>query len=181
MAFGFLATRLFKLPSWVTPALCFNNTTSLPLLLIESLETTGILDKLIMGDSDSSSAALLRAKSYLLVNSVVGNSLTFALGPKLLDGEESPEQEEEEQKQANGGSTQTQQDAEQGYARVRSIRKNDKMVMPTARKLKRRRKLTSRHHYYLSHLCGEGSKPKASVMTRAGSSGIGYIHGLGIS
>ena len=114
MGLGFGATRLFKLPSWVTPALCFNNTTSLPLLLIESLETTGILEKLIMSDSDSSSAALLRAKSYLLVNAIVGNSLTFALGPRLLDGEESPEQEEE-QKQANGRPPQAQQDTEQGY------------------------------------------------------------------
>ncbi len=102
MGLGLLATRLFKLPSWITPALCFNNTTSLPLLLIESLETTGILEKLIMSDSDSSSAALLRAKSYFLVNSIVGNSLTFALGSRLLDGEESPEEVEEDQKQANG-------------------------------------------------------------------------------
>lgn len=115
MALGFVATRLFKLPSWITPALCFNNTTSLPLLLIESLETTGILERLIMSDSDSSSAALLRAKSYFLVNYIVGNSLTFALGPKLLDGEESPEEVEEIQKQANNGSPQARQDAEQGY------------------------------------------------------------------
>jgi len=115
MGLGLLATRLFKLPSWITPALCFNNTTSLPLLLIESLETTGILEKLIMSDSDSSSAALLRAKSYFLVNSIVGNSLTFALGPRLLDGEESPEEVEEDQKQANGRFIQTRQDAEQGY------------------------------------------------------------------
>lgn len=115
MGLGLLATRLFKLPSWITPALCFNNTTSLPLLLIESLETTGILEKLIMSDSDSSSAALLRAKSYFLVNAIVGNSLTFALGPRLLDGEESPEEVEEDQKQADGRFIQTRQDAQQGY------------------------------------------------------------------
>lgn len=114
MGLGLLATRLFKLPSWITPALCFNNTTSLPLLLIESLETTGILEKLLMSDRDSSSAALLRAKSYFLVNSIVGNSLTFALGPRLLDGEESPEEVEEDQKQADGRFVQPQQDSEQG-------------------------------------------------------------------
>ena len=105
MGLGLLVTRVFKLPSWVTPALCFNNTTSLPLLLIESLETTGILEKLILSDKDSSAAALLRAKSYLLINSLVGNSMTFALGPKLLDGEDSSEHEEGEgstQKQGNG-------------------------------------------------------------------------------
>ena len=64
MGMGLLATRIFKLPSWVTPALCFNNTTSLPLLLIEALKETGILEKLIIDGNDSSAAALLRAKSY---------------------------------------------------------------------------------------------------------------------
>lgn len=47
-----------------------------------------------MSDSDTSSAALSRAKSYFLVSSMVGNSLTFALGPKLLDDEESPDEED---------------------------------------------------------------------------------------
>lgn len=98
MLIGFVATRLFKFPSWVTPAVTFNNTTSLPLLLIQSLATTGILGKLLMSDSDTESDALKRAQSYFLVCSMVGNSLTFALGPKLLDGEESPDEEEEEDK-----------------------------------------------------------------------------------
>ncbi|KAF2497363.1 membrane transporter [Lophium mytilinum] len=84
MLLGVFATRVFKLPAWVTPALAFNNTTSLPLLLIQSLESTGILNSILMGDSDTSSAAINRAKSYFLVNSMVSNSLTFALGPRLL-------------------------------------------------------------------------------------------------
>lgn len=112
MGLGFIATRLFKLPSWVTPALCFNNTTSLPLLLIESLETTGILEVLVVGDGDSTASAVLRAKSYLLINSIVSNSMTFALGAKLLDEEES-EQDQEAQRQANGGPAKPQQDAGQ--------------------------------------------------------------------
>lgn len=118
MGLGLTVTRLFKLPSWVTPALCFNNTTSLPLLLIESLETTGILERLITSDSDSTAAALLRAKSYLLMNSLVGNSITFALGPKLLDGEDLEEQEEEGriQKQGNGTVPQKRQSVNQGDA-----------------------------------------------------------------
>lgn len=103
MGLGFAVTHVFKLQSWVTPALCFNNTTALPLLLIQSLQSTGILDRLLLSDSDTSSDALLRAKSYFLVNAIIGNSLTFALGPKLLDGEESPEQHESlENKNANG-------------------------------------------------------------------------------
>src|SRR4051794_14557185 len=35
LCIGTVATRFFKLPTWVTPAICFNNTTSLPLLLIQ--------------------------------------------------------------------------------------------------------------------------------------------------
>ena len=118
MLLGFVTTRVFKLPSWVTPALCFNNTTALPLLLIQSLQSTGILDKLLMSSTDSSSDALARANSYFLVNAIVGNSLTFALGPKLLDAEESPEGGEGEDKpqedvheQGASGS----QNAEQGH------------------------------------------------------------------
>ncbi|KAI9819930.1 MAG: hypothetical protein M1827_006500 [Pycnora praestabilis] len=98
MGMGFAATRIFKLPSWTTPAVSFNNTTSLPLLLIQSLDSTGILDKLLLSDSDTTADAVKRAKSYFLVCSIVGNSLTFALGPKLLDGEEAPDQEKKDKK-----------------------------------------------------------------------------------
>ena len=115
MGLGLLITRLFRLPSWVTPALCFNNTTSLPLLLIESLATTGILERLITGENDSQDAAVTRARSYFLVNAVVSNSLTFALGPKLLDGQQSPEQQEGGQQHPNGDvESDRRHDAEQG-------------------------------------------------------------------
>lgn len=83
MLLGVVCTRVFKLPVWVTPALAFNNTTSLPLLLLQSLQSTGILDSVLVGD-DTASAAIERAQSYFLVNSMVSNSLTFALGPRLL-------------------------------------------------------------------------------------------------
>jgi hypothetical protein len=75
MLLGMAITRIFKTPSWVTPAIAFNNTTSLPLLLVQSLAATKLLDTL-----DSSGDAVARAKSYFLVNAMVGNSLTFALG-----------------------------------------------------------------------------------------------------
>lgn len=119
MLLGYTATRFFNLPSWTTPALCFNNTTSLPLLLVQALDATGILTKLLMSDSDTSSDAVARAKSYFLVCAIVGNSLTFALGPRLLDGEEAPDKEEEDSDQAdeaegaNGGVEGTE-DVEQG-------------------------------------------------------------------
>lgn len=112
MALGFVLTRFLGLPCWATPAICFNNTTSLPLLLIQSLEATGVLSTLLMSDSDTTSEAITRAKSYFLVCSIVSNSLTFSVGPKLLGGEDAPDEDEEDKKHGiNGGSV---EDAEQG-------------------------------------------------------------------
>lgn len=96
MLLGWFVARFFKLPSWVTPAISFNNTTALPLLLIESLASTGILDQLLESDTDTVDAALMRAQSYFLVNAMIGDTLTFALGPKLLDGEHAPERKKDD-------------------------------------------------------------------------------------
>jgi hypothetical protein len=82
MVLGVFVARAFKLPAWATPALAFNNTTSRPLLLIQSLDATGILNSILTGDSNST--AIDKAKSHFLVNSMVSNSLTFALSPRLL-------------------------------------------------------------------------------------------------
>ncbi|KAL9625832.1 MAG: hypothetical protein Q9160_000152 [Pyrenula sp. 1 TL-2023] len=91
-----LPTKFLKLPPWVTPAICFNNTTALPLLLIESLSTTGLLSRLMVDPNDDAGSAVTRAKSYFLVNAIIGNCLTFAIGPRLLDAENAPEKKEEE-------------------------------------------------------------------------------------
>lgn len=92
MGIGMLVTKLFKLPAWTTPAMAFNNTTSLPLLLVTSLATTGILKPLIGTDADD---AVDRAKSFFLINSMVSNTLTFALGPRLMDGDKKEDEEED--------------------------------------------------------------------------------------
>lgn len=57
-----------------------------------------------MGSSDSTSDAVNRAKSYFLVNAIVGNSLTFALGPELLNlhGEDAPDAPDEAKQNRNG-------------------------------------------------------------------------------
>lgn len=91
--FGIMMTRLFNMPAWVTPAITFNNTTSLPLLLVQALDATNLLDSI-----DSTGDAVSRAESYFLVNAMVCNSLTFALGPKLLNGfeEDAPESKAED-------------------------------------------------------------------------------------
>jgi len=90
MAIGLLGVKILKLPHWVTPAICFNNTTSLPLLLIQALDATGILSTLVV-DGESASKAIKRATSYFLVCAIVGNSMTFALGPRLMDAENAPD------------------------------------------------------------------------------------------
>ncbi|KAL9593312.1 MAG: hypothetical protein Q9179_005958, partial [Wetmoreana sp. 5 TL-2023] len=98
MLLGSILTRLLKLPSWLTPAMSFNNTTSLPLLLIQSLDSTGILNNLLISDADTTPDALNRAKSYFLVCAIVSNSMTFSLGPRLLDHEEAPDPDQLEGK-----------------------------------------------------------------------------------
>ncbi|KAK2775294.1 auxin efflux carrier superfamily [Colletotrichum kahawae] len=87
---GMFLNKVLGMPDWVTPAIAFNNTTSLPLLLVQSLDATGILRSI-----DDSSDVVAKAKSYFLVNAMIGNSLTFALGPKLLNGheEEAPDKD----------------------------------------------------------------------------------------
>lgn len=81
---GLLARKFFRMPSFVAPACAFNNTTSLPLLLVQSFAVTGLLDAILL-PGESSSAAVDRAKSYFLINAVIGSSLTFSLGPGLLN------------------------------------------------------------------------------------------------
>jgi auxin efflux carrier family protein len=87
---GIFAHLVFGMPDWITAAIMFNNTTSYPLLLIQSLEETGILSQLVTGD-DSMHSAIERAKSYFLVFATVSSCLTFAVGPRLIDSEHAPD------------------------------------------------------------------------------------------
>lgn len=86
---GIAGHYLLKMPNWITCALMFNNTTSYPLLLIQSLEQTGILRVLITNEPTRD--AIERAKSYFLVFATVSSCLTFAVGPRLIDDEHAPE------------------------------------------------------------------------------------------
>lgn len=76
-------SRTFKLPPWVTPTCAFNNTTSLPLLLLQSLESVGSLELLIR-DGDTVKHAISRAQSYFLVCAMVSKTVGYAVGPKML-------------------------------------------------------------------------------------------------
>jgi predicted permease len=87
---GITAHLLLGMPDWITAAIMFNNTTSYPLLLVQSLDETGILSSLITGN-ETTRAAISRAKSYFLVFATVSSCLTFAVGPRLIDSEHAPE------------------------------------------------------------------------------------------
>ncbi|KAF2760994.1 hypothetical protein EJ05DRAFT_417025, partial [Pseudovirgaria hyperparasitica] len=92
---GVSARRVFGLPKWVTVAVMFNNTTSYPLLLMQSLSETGILSSLLVTD-ETTTRAIERAKSYFLVFATVSSCLTFAVGPRLVSAEATPEPDDKE-------------------------------------------------------------------------------------
>ncbi|KAH7323280.1 membrane transport protein-domain-containing protein [Stachybotrys elegans] len=93
-AIGASATRIFNFPKWVTPAVCFNNTTSMPLLLIQSLGSTGVLGQLARYDDDDVESMVKRARSYFLVASIIGNTMTFGIGGEMFGAyEEDPVEE----------------------------------------------------------------------------------------
>ncbi|KAJ5165614.1 Auxin efflux carrier [Penicillium coprophilum] len=83
IGFAHFLSRLLVLPQWVTPACAFNNTTSLPLLLLHSLESVGSL-KLILRHGESTSSAIDRAQSYFLVCGVISKTIAYIVGPKML-------------------------------------------------------------------------------------------------
>lgn len=79
--------RLFRLPQWVAPATTFNNTSSLPLLLLQSLDSVGSLRLILRGD-ESTADAIERGQSYFLVCAVVSKTIAYVVGPRMLhDGE----------------------------------------------------------------------------------------------
>ncbi|KAF2475394.1 uncharacterized protein BDR25DRAFT_254322 [Lindgomyces ingoldianus] len=101
------------LPDWITAAIMFNNTTSYPLLLIQSLDETGVLRKLIVTD-ETSQEAMERAKSYFLVFATVSSCLTFAVGPRLIDTEHAPDPEDQksEEDEEEGEEVETENSVE---------------------------------------------------------------------
>jgi predicted permease len=108
---GRVLCRIFNLPRWTVPAVAFNNTTSLPLLLIESLQTTGILTPLV-GKGEETSDAVTRARTYFLVSAVVSHALTFGLGGSELKGddEDGPDDNQKQNSYDNGAPRQRYRD-----------------------------------------------------------------------
>ncbi|RYP32914.1 hypothetical protein DL767_005004 [Monosporascus sp. MG133] len=82
IAIANVVAAVFRLPKWVVTVTSFNNTESLPLLLLQSLSTTGVLASLV--GSGGEDDGIERARSYFLACSVVTNTITFGRGPQIL-------------------------------------------------------------------------------------------------
>jgi len=108
---GITAHLLLGMPDWITAAIMFNNTTSYPLLLIQSLDATGILSNLIVTD-ETTRAAISRAKSYFLVFATISSCLTFAIGPRLIDSEHAPDPPSKEEIESDD---EDEENGEAGY------------------------------------------------------------------
>ncbi|KAI0341980.1 hypothetical protein BDW22DRAFT_1358095 [Trametopsis cervina] len=92
---GWLGQAVFKTPYWVIVASGRPNTSALPLLLLQSLETTGVLKSLAAPGADTAKV-LARAKSYILLNVVVQQTITFQLAPSVLRMDDGKHADEEQ-------------------------------------------------------------------------------------
>ncbi|CAE6535843.1 unnamed protein product [Rhizoctonia solani] len=81
---GIASRRALKSPRWTVAAFIFNNATSLPLLLLNSLEKTGTIRIIIGKHGGSVVDAVARGRTYLLIAALVGNMGRFALGPDIM-------------------------------------------------------------------------------------------------
>ncbi|KAB8302950.1 hypothetical protein EYC80_006265 [Monilinia laxa] len=81
------AHLIFGMPDWITATIMFNNTTSYPLMLIQALDQTGLLNPLFLENGGIGYDPINQAKSYFLVYSVLSSCLTFAIGPRMMDTE----------------------------------------------------------------------------------------------
>ncbi|KAM0786202.1 hypothetical protein ACM66B_007006 [Microbotryomycetes sp. NB124-2] len=83
---AFVSVRL-GVPQHFMPLFIFNNVTSLPLLLLSALSSTGALDSLVK-DGDSLDQLVSRGKVFFLLNALCGNLTRFAFGPYLMQPEQ---------------------------------------------------------------------------------------------
>ncbi|CAE6414211.1 unnamed protein product [Rhizoctonia solani] len=81
---GVTSRRVLKSPRWTVAAFIFNNATSLPLLLLDSLEKTGTISIIIGKNGGSVADAVTRGRTYLLIAALVGNMGRFAFGPDIM-------------------------------------------------------------------------------------------------
>lgn len=80
---GWAGHRLFGLKYWTIIACGRPNSNALPLLLLQSLESTGVLSQLSR-EGDDIKTTLSRAQSLLLLNAIVQQIITFQTAPAVL-------------------------------------------------------------------------------------------------
>ncbi|KAI0779556.1 auxin efflux carrier [Fomes fomentarius] len=80
-AVGYIGKRVMRLPYWTVAACGRPNSNALPLLLLQSLEHTGVLDTLSQR-GESPRDTLGRAKSLILLNAIVQQVFTFQHGAR---------------------------------------------------------------------------------------------------
>ncbi|KAL3477701.1 hypothetical protein BJX99DRAFT_123572 [Aspergillus californicus] len=130
------ASKLLGLPAWVTPACAFNNTTSLPLLLLQSLESVGSLE-MILSEGDSVSDAVARAQSYFLLCGVVSKTIGYIVGPKMLTAEGDGDGDEEAQNHGYEHGHEERADEETSLLQGRSSNPKSHSELPFGAKLAR--------------------------------------------
>ncbi|EJF65242.1 hypothetical protein DICSQDRAFT_98906 [Dichomitus squalens LYAD-421 SS1] len=99
-AIGYVGHRVMKLPYWTIAACGRPNSNVLPLLLLQSLDSSGVLGA-ISRDGEGSSTLLRRAKSLILLNAVVQQTFTFQLVPGII-ARDKPVDEDAVERQGGG-------------------------------------------------------------------------------
>jgi hypothetical protein len=59
--------KVFRFPQWAKLGVCFPNALSLPLLLLNSLQETHVIEGLLWGPDDTVADAVRRGRTYILV------------------------------------------------------------------------------------------------------------------
>lgn len=86
---GYAGKRALALPYWTIVACGRPNANVLPLLLLQSLEHTGVLDTLSRR-GENVAGTLRRAKGLVLLNAVVQETVTFQLAPGIIARDRAP-------------------------------------------------------------------------------------------
>ncbi|KAI0821657.1 auxin efflux carrier [Trametes gibbosa] len=94
-AIGWVGKRVLGLPYWTIAASGRPNSNALPLLLLQSLESTGVLDTLSQ-PGEAVGATLGRAKSLILLNAIVQQTFTFQVTPSIMARDSDPHKDDDD-------------------------------------------------------------------------------------
>ncbi|KAH9859036.1 auxin efflux carrier [Lenzites betulinus] len=97
-AVGWAGKRVLRLPYWTIAASGRPNSNALPLLLLQSLESTGVLDTLSQ-PGEAVGDTLARAKSLILLNAIVQQTITFQFTPSIMARDGDPHKDDDPEAQ----------------------------------------------------------------------------------